>query len=149
MADFKANVLLGASFLIFTSSLNEVRGGHASAALFIIMVTGFVAAALVVMAMVPTTAPARPETPNLLFFGVFAGMPEEEFQSRMGELLRDQDKLHQAMVRDIHQLGRVLATRKYKLLGQAYRVFFCGLVMSGIALLGQFAWPILHPLAGS
>jgi hypothetical protein len=139
MADFKANVLLGASFLIFSTSLKEAHGGHPSLAAILLMTTAFIAATLVVLAMLPTTSKAHDPWPNLLFFGVFSRMPEPEFQSRMDDLLLDETKLYQAMVHDIYQLGQVLATKKYKRLGQAYQVFFYGLMMSGAAVLGQFA----------
>jgi hypothetical protein len=144
MADFKSNVILGASFLIFTTALKEVHDGHGSAALILMMATGFVAGALVVMAMLPATHRHHDSAPNLLFFGVFARMPEAEFQSRMGALLRDEEELHHAMIRDIHQLGQVLEMKKYKRLGQAYQVFFYGLLSSGGALLAELAWKSLH-----
>jgi hypothetical protein len=144
MADFKANVILGASFLIFTTSLKEVQAGHASTPLVLTMATGFISATLVVMAMLPATTRRRDPAPNLLFFGVFAQMPEAEFQSRMFELLDDEDKLRHAMVRDIHQLGQVLARKKYKRLGQAYQVFFYGLMGSGLTLVGEMAWKTFH-----
>ncbi len=144
MADFKANVLLGASFLIFTTSLKEIHDGHASVALILLMTTAFTAATLVVMAMLPATSRGHNPKPNLLFFGVFAPMPEEEFQAKMADLLHDEEKLCEAMVRDIHQLGRVLQTKKYYRLGQAYRVFFYGLMPSGAAVVLQAAWKMLH-----
>ncbi len=138
MADFKANVLLGASFLIFSTSLKEVHDGHPSATVVLLMTTAFIAATLVVMAMLPATSKAHDPSPNLLFFGVFARMPEEDFQSRIRDLLEDETKLHRAMIHDIYQLGRVLQTKKYKRLGQAYQVFFYGLMLSGAAVVVQF-----------
>jgi len=144
MADFKSNVLLGASFLIFSTCLKEVHDHRASVTLIILMTTAFAAASLVVMAMLPATSRGHNPTPNLLFFGVFAHMSEDEFQSKMGELLQDEQKLHRAMVRDIHQLGSVLANKKYKRLGQAYQVFFYGLMAAGATMLAQLAWKTLH-----
>ena len=144
MADFKANVLLGASFLIFSTSLKEAHDGRASLALLFLMTTAFLAATLVVLAMLPAIRRAHDPAPNLLFFGVFAGMPEAEFQDRMEELLQDETKLHKAMMRDIHQLGSVLRNKKYLRLGQAYQVFFVGLMASGAVIVVQFALKALH-----
>ena len=144
MADFKANVLLGASFLIFSTSLKEARDGHPSAPVILLMTTAFIAATLVVLAMLPATSRAHDPSPNLLFFGVFARMPEEAFQSRMRELLEDDAKLHRAMIHDIYQLGRILQTKKYKRLGQAYQVFFYGLTLSGAAVVGRFVMTLTH-----
>jgi hypothetical protein len=144
MADFKSNVILGASFLIFTTSLKEVHDGHAALPLILTMATGFTSAMLVVMAMLPATSRPHDPAPNLLFFGVFARMPEAEFISKMDVLLQDEDKLHHAMVRDIHQLGGVLANKKYKRLGQAYQVFFYGLASSGLAMAYELITRWLH-----
>ncbi len=139
MADFKANVLLGASFLIFSTSLKEVHDGRASLPLLFLMTTAFLAATLVVLAMLPATKRAHDPAPNLLFFGVFAGMTELEFQHRMDDLLMDETKLQHAMMRDIYQLGSVLQNKKYRRLGQAYQVFFVGLMASGAVIVAQFA----------
>jgi hypothetical protein len=144
MADFKANVLLGASFLIFSTSLKEAHDGHPSLAVILLMATAFIAATLVVLAMLPATSKHHDPSPNLLFFGAFAKMPEPEFQSRMADLLLDEAKLYRAMVHDIYQLGQVLAVKKYKRLGQAYQVFFYGLMSSGAAVLGQLVLKTLH-----
>jgi pycsar effector protein len=144
MADFKANVLLGASLLIFSTSLKEVRDGHASIPLILLLATSFTSAALVVMAMLPATSRRHDPSPNLLFFGAFAQMSEDEFQQQMGDLLQDEHKLHRAMIRDIYQLGRVLHTKKYRRLGQAYQVFFYGLMPTGLLVLVQASWKLLR-----
>lgn len=140
MADFKANVLLGASFIILTASLKEVHDGRVSAALILIILTVFTSAFLVLTVMLPMTSKGNNAQPNLLFFGVFAQMPETEFEAQMLELLADEDQLHRAMIRDIYQLGRVLALKKYKHLGQAYQVFFFGLCVSGAMFAAEWAW---------
>jgi hypothetical protein len=144
MADFKANVLLGASLLIFSTSLKEVHDSHVTISLMLLMATSFTAAGLVIMAMLPATSRRYNPTPNLLFFGAFAQMPEEDFQTRMAELLGDEQKLYRAMVHDIYQLGHVLQVKKYRRLGQAYLVFFYGLMPAGAAVLAQAAWKMLH-----
>ena len=144
MADFKANVLLGASLLIFGASIKQVHdGAAASAPLIVLMATAFLAASLALLALLPLTSRRPNPNHNILFFGVFSQLDEEDFQSRIGALLADEKALHRAMVRDIYQLGWVLRTKKYKRLGQAYRVFFVGLMASGLALAGQLAWPFL------
>ena len=144
MADFKANVLLGASFLILTASLKEVHDGRLSAGLVVIMLTVVTAACLVLLAMLPSTSKGNDVQPNLLFFGVFAQMPESEFETQMLALLSDEDQLNRAMIRDIHQLGSVLALKKYKRLGQAYRTFFFGLCFSAALLVVEWGWAWCH-----
>ena len=142
MADFKANVLLGASLLIFGASIKQVHDGAAGTDDGGTDGGGAVRLAGL-LALLPLTSRRPNPNPNILFFGVFSQLDEEDFQSRIGALLADEKALHRAMTRDIYQLGWVLRTKKYKRLGQAYRVFFVGLMASGLALAGQLAWPFL------
>ncbi len=69
---------------------------------------------------------------NLLFFGNFHKASLEEYEWGMSQMMRDQDYLYGALIKDIHQLGVVLG-RKYKLLRLAYGVFMVGIVASVIA----------------
>jgi hypothetical protein len=47
------------------------------------------------------------------------------------------DLVYTTMIRDIHQNGTVLASRKYKFLGYAYRTFLTGLVLTFLAFFLQ------------
>jgi predicted metal-dependent HD superfamily phosphohydrolase len=69
---------------------------------------------------------------NLLFFGNFHKASLEEYEWGMSQMMRDQDYLYGALIKDIHQLGVVLG-RKYKLLRVAYSVFMIGIIASVIA----------------
>jgi len=75
---------------------------------------------------------------NLLFFGNFSKLSLDDFQSGMGEIMRQKDALYTNMVTDIYYLGDVL-TRKYRLLRLSYTIFMVGLILTalsfGIALL--------------
>jgi len=46
--------------------------------------------------------------------------------------------VHEAFARDIYQNGKVLAGKKYRLLGWAYRVLLAGLVASLAAYVGAY-----------
>ena len=67
---------------------------------------------------------------NILFFGVFSQMGEEEFIDEVTSRLRTEDSIYRTMARDIHQAGSALQNKKYRLLGIAYRIFLAGLVAS-------------------
>lgn len=69
---------------------------------------------------------------NLLFFGNFHKASLEEYEWGMSQMMRDQDYLYGALIKDIHQLGVVLG-RKYKLLRLAYSVFMIGIIVSVLA----------------
>lgn len=69
---------------------------------------------------------------NLLFFGNFHKASLEEYEWGMSQMMRDQDYLYGALIKDIHQLGVVLG-RKYKLIRLAYNVFMVGIIVSVLA----------------
>lgn len=69
---------------------------------------------------------------NILFFGNFVSMPEDDYLQGMNELLHDSDKLYNNMMRDIYSLGSVLE-RKFRLLRTSYTVFMFGLI-GGVTL---------------
>ncbi|MBT8405725.1 MAG: hypothetical protein KJP18_17845 [Gemmatimonadetes bacterium] len=88
----------------------------------------------------PTSlATLREDEANILFFGNFVNMPEEEFVEGMKELMTHTDELYLNMVRDIYSLGTVLA-RKFRLLRTSYNVFIAGLVLGVALFLGVFAF---------
>jgi hypothetical protein len=146
MADQKASMLLGITFVIFTISVGQARGGNTPLALIVLGCTAFVAAFLTVMAVLPAVkTPPRPEGPaNVLFFGSFTQEQEDRYVEMLLEICGDTRMTFETIARDIYQNGSVLARKKYKLLGYAYRVLLVGLVLSAIA----FIAPIILHVAG-
>ena len=67
---------------------------------------------------------------NLLFFGNFGRLQEEEFVQRMKDLFADDDRVYEHLSRHMHALGYVLLG-KFRLLRFAYLVFLVGLCLSG------------------
>ncbi len=141
MADQKASLLMGATFVIFTITVGQVKGGAAPPiALLLLGASAFVAALLAVLAVLPSTkVPPRATGPaNMLFFGSFTQMSEDEFVEMMLDTAADTDAIYAAFAHDIYQNGRVLARKKYRLLGYAYRVLLVGLVASFVAFVAHF-----------
>lgn len=69
---------------------------------------------------------------NLLFFGNFHKASLEEYEWGMSQMMKDQDYLYGALVKDIYYLGVVLG-RKYRLIRLAYNVFMIGIIVSVLA----------------
>src|SRR4051812_24905282 len=131
MADAKASILMGATFVIFTITIGQARAGAAPIPLLILGGAAFFAAIFAVLAVLPLTRGRKPTGErNILFFGVFSQMGEEEFIEEVMSRLRTEDSIYRTMARDIHQAGSVLQNKKYRLLGIAYRIFLTGLVAS-------------------
>ncbi|WP_114953244.1 Pycsar system effector family protein [Sphingosinicella terrae] len=136
MADTKANIVMGATFVIFTITIGKAQGASAPLPLLILGAAAFFSAIFAILAVLPVTRGRRSASePNLLFFGVFTRIKEEEFIDRLMTRLESDDSVYRTMARDIHQQGTVLQTKKYRMLNYAYRTLLLGLVASGIAYL--------------
>ncbi|HEX7945669.1 MAG TPA: Pycsar system effector family protein [Phenylobacterium sp.] len=138
MADQKASMLLAITFVIFTISVGQAKLGQPQPALVILGATAFVAAFLAVMAVLPSVKPGpRPDSiRNILFFGSFTQLPEDEYVARLLDIVGDTRTVYEAFAHDIYQNGTVLAHKKYKLIGYAYRVMVVGLSLSFLAFIG-------------
>jgi hypothetical protein len=69
---------------------------------------------------------------NLLFFGNFHKSSLETYERAMQTMMVEPDYLYGSLVKDIFQLGVVLA-RKYRLIRLAYNVFMVGIIISVFA----------------
>jgi hypothetical protein len=140
MADQKASMLLGITFVIFTIAVGQTKAGVApQLPLMILGAAAFAAAILTVSAVLPAikAPPISKGSENILFFDVFSRMSQDEYVALLLETVTDTRAVYEAFARDIYQNGHVLSVKKYRLLGYAYRVLLAGLVASFITLVGQ------------
>jgi hypothetical protein len=138
MADQKASILMAATFVIFTITIGQSRqGGGPPLALIVLGGFAFLSAVLTILAVMPATKTPRGK-PNLLFFGSFTQLGQDEYIRQMLTALETDDSIFRAMATDIYQNGTVLARKKYKLLGYAYRVFLVGLTASLLTFVAHY-----------
>jgi hypothetical protein len=138
MADQKASILMGATFVIFTITIGQSHGQVPPLPLLILGAAAFAAAVCAVLAIIPAVGLGRRRgRVNLLFFGSFAALDEEEFVSELVGKLRNEEEFYRLMARDMYQNGSVLARKKYRLLGYAYRIFLVGMTASLIAFVAE------------
>ena len=142
MADQKASILMGATFVVFTLAVGQARAGVGAFAmpLTILATFSFLSALLAVSAVLPRVGRAPPalvrdgkDHSNILFFGRFAEMEEDEFIAAVKARMRSEEDLYESMLRDAYQNGLILARRKYRFLGHAYRLFVVGLTLTFLA----------------
>lgn len=132
MADTKASILITISSIVLTIALSRSGDPKLRVALLMLAAAALVSLLLAVVAVLPTFAAPRylrrDFSRNLLFFGHFAAMPEEEFMERVAGILRDDATLYETAVRDIHSLGVYLYRKKYRFLRYAYVALIAGFV---------------------
>lgn len=134
MADQKASILMGATFVVFTLSVGQASREGLSISLFVLIGFAFLSAMLAVFAIMPAVKPRPNMARNIMFFGYFTQIPEEEFIETMLDNLDCDEHLYRAMLHDMYQNGLVLQHKKYRYLGYAYRAFLLGLVLTIIFL---------------
>jgi hypothetical protein len=136
VADQKASILMAATVLIFTIAICPFRyGDFAPVPLLILGAFAFATAVLAILAILPKTHPQRAGEVNLLFFGSFAGLRRDEYVEAVLAAAASDEEICRTMANDIWQNGQVLARKKYRLLGYAYRLFLIGLALSFVAFL--------------
>jgi len=79
---------------------------------------------------------------NILFFGDFANLTQDDFTEGMTDLLRDKTVLYETMIRNLYGLGSVLK-KKFALLKLAYNAFMAALVLGVFSFIGVFVWIFL------
>jgi len=137
MADTKASILMGATFVVFTIAVGQASRGEVPWSLIVLAVSAFLSAVCAVMAIMPSVKPPKvvPGSENRLFFGVFTQWSQDEFTSRMLDVLHTDEDVFRTMLRDIHQNGQVLQHKKYRFPGLACRIFLAGLSLTLVVFL--------------
>lgn len=166
LADTKANIMISINGLIISITLASVAPRIAlNPALLwptsILVIGCLLALVYAVLAARPrvsskplTLEDLRENRANILFFGNFVNMSEDDFVEGMKDLMLDTNHLYTNMVRDLYGLGQVLK-RKFEMLRVSYNIFMVALVV-GVAL---FIWAfatapgaasgLLEPLGGT
>jgi hypothetical protein len=144
LADTKANIMISVNGLIISIILAAVSPRIGGLPLLVLPTSILLVGC--VIALVYAVLAARPRVSNvpltlediarnnanILFFGNFVNLSEEEFVEGMRDLMMSQDHLYVNMVRDLYGLGQVLKT-KFQLLRISYTVFMFALVL-GVGL---------------
>ena len=141
MADQKASILMGATFLVFSISLSRSLTGELPWSLYVLAAFSFLSSLCAVMAVLPSLSRTLPpgSKRNRMFFGHFHDLEEEAWtRDVLGELHAD-ETVFRLMLHDIYQNGQVLHHRKYRYLGWAYRLFILGLIASVVAFAVELA----------
>ena len=132
MADQKASILLGATFLVFSLSISRALTGQLPVALTVLAAFSFASSLGAVMAVLPSvTRPKGSEkNSNLLFFGHFAWRDEAEWTDELLDALHTDESVFRTMAHDMYQNGQVLQAKKFRYLSVAYRLFITGLAVT-------------------
>ncbi len=143
MADAKASILMGATFLVFTISVGQASNGTMPVALGVLALFAFISAMCAVFAVLPsistpTSAKLNDGKPNKLFFGYFTHMDEHEWIDSILDELHADETVFRTMLHDVYQNGQVLQRKKYKFLAYAYKSFMTGLCLTAVTFVIEY-----------
>ena len=133
MADTKASILMGASFVVFSLSIGDIARGEAAPPLLVLTLFSFIATVFGVltvrpnkMAKIKTSLPA--DKVNILFFGSYINTPREDYVDEVIKVLSSEEETYRRLARDLWDHGHVLRDDKFRWLYLSFTVFLWGMV---------------------
>lgn len=143
LADQKANIIIAATSIIFTVSLSNLDSITLFWPVASLCCFSLVSLILAILAVSPLYQ-KKHRSPNLkfdfnpLFFGHFSDLSLDEYYAEMAKIMKSETDMYAAIIKDLHQIGKVLKHKKYFYLSLSYRFFFFGLLISGALFIAQF-----------
>jgi hypothetical protein len=132
LADTKASLIITISSIVLTISLSRAGDPSLRAALLTLAVACLLALLLAIFAVLPTFASRRSGARNLLFFGHFGPLTEDEFLDEMERVLATDALLYETALRDIYSLGTYLYRKKFRYLRMAYVALLTGFILATV-----------------
>ena len=154
LADTKANIMISINGLIISITIASISPKIDANPWLLIPTSILLLACLA--SMVSAILAARPRVNssiidlesfkrkkgNLLFFGHYTSLEEDEFVDGMTDLMENQEAIYYNMIRDIYGIGSVLDT-KFRLLQRAYTTFMWGLSLGILGFIAVYMWVVL------
>ena len=142
LSDQKANIVIGSSSVIISVGISQLGGYEGLVLIGLILLIVFASLALLcaILSVTPLFKKQAPKMDldsagfNPLFFGHYTDINQQEYTDHMVGVLKNQDKLYEAQIKDLYQMGLVLKQRKFKYLGYAYNLFFLGITVCLIVM---------------
>jgi hypothetical protein len=141
MSDNKANILISVNAIIISIILTvmlrrlEVEP-HLTLPTSLFLLTSLTTIILAILSTRPKVSTGLfkrddilARKVNLMYFGNFHKSTAEDYEWGMREMMTDPEYLYSSMIKDVYQLGGVLA-KKFRLVNIAYTIFMFGLIIS-------------------
>jgi predicted metal-dependent HD superfamily phosphohydrolase len=145
IADRKANIMLTLNGIVISITLSIVAADSSASMRSIIpssmlIITCLITIIFATLATRPTVITGKisreaieNKKANLLFFGNFSRMDFPDFDWGIKSMIRDREYLHNAMIEDFYNLGKVL-DQKFRYLRICYNVFMYGIIIAVLAI---------------
>ncbi len=140
MADTKASILMGASFVVFSMSISDLADGKVSAPLLVLTMFSFCATILGVLTVRPNRmrkADLPADKVNILFFGSYINTPREEYVDEVIKVLSSEEETYRRLARDLWDHGHVLRDDKFSWLYWSFTLFLLGMLVTAGAVIAS------------
>lgn len=140
MADTKASILMGASFVVFSMSIGDIGEGKASVPLLVLTMFSFVATILGVLTVRPNRmrkANVPADKVNILFFGSYINAPREDYVDEVIKVMSSEEETYRRLARDLWDHGHVLRDDKFSWLYWSFTLFLAGMLVTAIAVIAS------------
>lgn len=139
MIDTKSNILISINALILSLILGTVMSQlgtdpHLIYPVVMMLMTNLASITYAIFATRPELIHGNKESRNLMFYGNFQDMEENEYVENITTLMNEGDELYRTIAKDTYHLGRTM-DRKFKLLRKSFNVFLVGIILSVVAFL--------------
>jgi hypothetical protein len=139
MADTKASILMGASFVVFSISIGDIAEGRASLPILVLTTFSFIATVFGVLTVRPnrltvTKTPIPPEKINILFFGSYTNARREDYIDEMMKVLSSEEETYRRLTADLYDHGKVLRDDKFSWLYWSFTMFLFGMLVTALAV---------------
>ena len=144
MADSKANILISVNAIIISVLIGGIiktldNHPHLIVPTYLLLGINVITIIFSILATRPnitkgkfTTRDIEKRKTNLLFFGNFHKMTQQDYKWGMVEMMNDSNFLYSSLIDDIYFLGKVLG-KKYHFLRIAYNIFMVGIIFAVIS----------------
>jgi hypothetical protein len=144
MIDTKSNILISINALILSLILGTVMNQlsndpHLIYPIIMILFTNLASITFAIFATRPELVHGKSDAKNLMFYGNFQDMEEDEYVSNITNLMNEGDELYKTIDKDTYHLGKTI-DRKFKLLRKSFNIFLIGIILSVIAFIGCHAF---------
>ncbi len=138
MADTKASILMGASFVVFSMSIGDLAEGKATLPLLVLTMFSFVATVLGVMTVRPNHMPSKPipiDKANILFFGSYTNAPRDDYVEEVIRVMTSEEETYRRLIKDLYDHGLVLRDDKFRWLYWSFTAFLIGMLLTAGAVI--------------
>ncbi len=133
MADTKASILMGASFVVFSMSIGDLAAGKANLPLLVLTLFSFVATVFGVLTVRPNrmSNEAIPiEKANILFFGSYTNAPPNDYVEEVIRVMSSEEETYRRLAKDLNEHGLMLRDDKFRWLYWSFTAFLFGMLMT-------------------